>query len=133
EELPRRGRDAVRAGAEVYLVQVQVEDVVLGERALEALGEDGLLHLALEAALGRQEERLHDLLRDRAAALYHPVAREIGPQRAQYAGRIDAAVAVELGVLGGEEREPHVLRDTIERHEIAALGVELADQRSVVR
>src|SRR5439155_1126906 len=65
EELARRRGDAVRAAAEVDLVQVEVEDVVLAELRFEPQREDELLHLPLVAPLRGQQELLHDLLRDR--------------------------------------------------------------------
>jgi hypothetical protein len=132
EELARRRGDAIGAGAEVDLIQIQVEDLVLGELLLQALREDGLLHLALEAPLGREEKRLDHLLRDGAAALDHAVARHVGPEGPQDARGVDPAVGVELRVLGREEREPDVVRNAVERHEVATLGVELADERAVV-
>src|SRR5262249_57633291 len=46
EERARRGLDAVRAGAEIDLVQVEVQDVVLTELVLETHPTDDLLPLA---------------------------------------------------------------------------------------
>ena len=53
-------------------------------------------------------------------------------KRARDADRVDAVVAVEVGVLGGEERETHVSRHAIERHQVAPLDVELADHGAVI-
>ena len=62
--------DAERADlTEVDLVQVQLEDLLLGGMALEDEGDERLLHLALHGALRREEEVLHQLLGDGAAAL----------------------------------------------------------------
>ena len=133
EELARRGGHAVGARPEVDLAQVEVEDVVLGELRLEAERQDELLQLALVAPLRAEQEGLDHLLRDRAAALHDVAVKEVRQERARHALRVDAAVAVEVGVLGGEKREPHVLRDAFERDQVAALDVELADQRAVVR
>ena len=41
---------------------------------------------------------------------------------------VDAAMVVEVGVLGGDERLPDDQRDLVERHEVALLEEELADQ-----
>ena len=91
-----RGRgDAVGAGAEIDLVQVEVEDLVLRELPLEAKREDDLLHLALVAPLRGQQQRLHDLLRDRAAALHDLPGEHVVEERAHDALEVDAAVPVE--------------------------------------
>jgi len=132
EECPRRRRDAVGAGAEVDLIQIQVEDVVLRELRLQPECQDELLHLALVAALGREEERLHHLLRDRAAALHHLMVQEVRHEGAQNAQRVHPVMPVEIGVLGGQKGQAHVRRDAGQRNEVAALDVELADQRPVV-
>ena len=54
---------------EVDLVQVHLEDAVLRVAALELQGQHGLLQLALEALVRREEEHLGELLGDGAAAL----------------------------------------------------------------
>src|SRR5581483_6528922 len=133
EELARRGRDAVRAGAEVDVVQVQVEDLVLRELRLELEREDEFLRLALEASLRRQQQLLDDLLRDRARTLDDLAVTHVGDQRARDARDVDPGVAVEVGVLGGEKREANALRYVRQRKEVAALDVELADPRAVRR
>src|SRR2546422_469043 len=111
EELPRRCRNPVRTRTEVDLVQVEVEDVVLAELRLEPERQHELLELPLEAPFGSEEERLHDLLGDRAAALHHLTMQDVHHQRARDAERVDTAVAIEIGILGGEESEPDVRGD----------------------
>ena len=105
----------------------------LRELRLEPEREDQLLQLALVAPLGREQQRLHDLLGDRAAALHDAMVLDrLATSARTMLERVDAAVAVEVGVLGGEEGVAHVRRDAVERHEVAPLDVELADQRAVV-
>src|SRR6185503_5947528 len=77
------------------------------------------------------EQRLHHLLGDRAAALHDSLAADVGPQGAPDADRIDAAMAIEVRVLRRQEGAPHVLGNARERHQVAALDVELTDQRVV--
>ena len=61
--------NAVGAIAEEDLVEIQLEDLVLGQRVLDAERQQHLGKLARVAVLGTQEEIARDLLGDRAAAL----------------------------------------------------------------
>src|SRR4029453_1586317 len=97
--------------AEVDLVQVHLEDLLLRRAALEHEREQGLLRLALEAALGRpvaalvgrpQEEVLAELLRDRARALRAGVAFQVVDHGASEPDRIEPGVAEEAAVLDRE-------------------------------
>ena len=69
EVRPRRRLDAVRAVTEVHLIQVHLEDAVLGVAALELEGQHRLLQLPLEALVRREKQDLGELLGDGAAAL----------------------------------------------------------------
>jgi hypothetical protein len=132
EVLARRRRDPVGAAAQVDVVQVEQQNVVLRQLLLEPQRQDDLLHLALVALLRAQQHRLDDLLRDGAAALHFAAGDDVVEERAHDAGRVDALVAVEGVVLGGDECLAHVLWDAIERHQVALLRVELADHGSIV-
>ena len=72
EIVERGGGDAVRAHAEIDLVEVELEDLLLGEGALDADGEHRLLELAIELLLAGQQEVLGDLLGDGGGALGPP-------------------------------------------------------------
>ena len=65
----RRGIDAIGAGAEIDPVEIDFEDLVLGEAVLEPQRQQGFADLAAEAPFRRQEQVLGELLGDRAAAL----------------------------------------------------------------
>ena len=97
------------------------------QRLLEPPREDDLLDLALERPLGREQEGLHDLLRDRRRAFLLAAGAEVREERAHHARVVDAAVGPELGVLGRDERVDHDRRDLVVGDERAALGAELAD------
>ena len=60
--------DAVDAGAEIDAIQVELEDLVLGELRFEEQRDAGLLDLAAVGPDVRQEQRSRELLRQRAAA-----------------------------------------------------------------
>jgi hypothetical protein len=65
---------------EVDLVQVEVEDLLLAEVLLDVAREDHLAQLAAIAPLGREQQRLHHLLRDRAAALPRLAGEQVHPR-----------------------------------------------------
>ena len=120
------------AVAEVDLIQVHLDDPVLRVAPLELEGEHRLLELALEALVRGEEEHLGELLGDGAAALHDAPAPEVLVDRARDAGRIHPVVGVEACVLGGDDGLAQRLGDLGERHEDAALDVELGDQLVVV-
>ena len=103
-EVAPRGRiDPVGAGAEVGRVQVAQEDLLLAELALQPEGNDGLLDLAAQVLVGRQEHEARQLLGDGAAALARAAGLPVAPGGPQDAPRIDAKVAVEPAVLDGHD------------------------------
>ena len=98
----RRAVDAEGTAAHISAVEIELEDLVLGQSRLEPDREERFLHLALDRALVVQEQVLGKLLRDRGAALHHAAGAGIGGQRAREARRIDAEVLVEAPVFGCE-------------------------------
>ena len=105
----------VDAVTEVDRVEVEVEDVLLGQVLLELPREDDLLDLALDGALGREHEVLDDLLRDRRGALHADVETHGVVERADHAEPVDPLVLHEIGILGGHEGVAHVQRDLFQR------------------
>jgi hypothetical protein len=71
---------------------------------LEPERKQHLLDLAAEGALGREEEILGELLRDRAAALDDMAGAQIDEDGADETERVDAEMAVETPILGGDDR-----------------------------
>ena len=104
------------AVAEVDVVEVDLQDLVLRHARVEQDCQRNLHELAAPRPLLREESRLHDLLVDRAAALGDAARAEVEPERAGHADRIDADVMVEPHVLGGDERVRHEARQRRERH-----------------
>ena len=136
EVVERGGRHAVGAHAEIDLVEIELEDLVLGVGALDADGEDRFLELAVELLLARQQEVLGHLLGDGGGAFGAPSCRqfcEIVVDGAADAGEIEPAVLVEALVLGRQERGDDQLRDDVDGHEDAPLARVLGHQAAVVR
>ena len=132
----RRCGHAIGAAAEINLVQIKLEDLLLGEGALDADGEDRLFQLALDGLVARQEEVLGDLLGDGRGA-HHAAARlgarHVGDGGTQDALNVEAAMLVEILVLGRDEGFDHTVRHRVERHIDAPLAGELGDHVAVIR
>jgi hypothetical protein len=95
--------DPVGALAEVDLVEVELEDLFLAQRALDLYRQEDLAQLAGVGLLAGQKEVARELHRDGAAAL--PLLagqRQLDPG-AQQPAIVDPGVAEEVGVLGREE------------------------------
>src|SRR3546814_17992241 len=73
------------------------------EMLLQPEGEQQFLYLAFQRAVAVEEDILGELLGDRRAALHHMAGAQIGVSGAQQADRIDAEMAVEAAVLGGDQ------------------------------
>src|SRR5262249_57075444 len=69
-----------RSPAHIGAVEIELEDLILGEPRLEPQGEERLLYLALDRALITQEQVLGELLGDRGAALHHAAGAGIGDE-----------------------------------------------------
>ena len=124
---------AVGAVAEIDVVGVDGEDLLLSEVLLDLVRQDGLADLAEDVALVTDEHQLGHLLRDGRAALDHVARLEVGEGGADDAERVDAVVLEEAIVLGGDERLHHVLRDLVVGQDDALLQVELADELALRR
>ncbi|CAJ5182453.1 Uncharacterised protein [Burkholderia pseudomallei] len=133
-EVHRRGRrEPVRALAEIDLVHVQLEQLVLAVRAFELVRHQDLGELAAQHLLARQKEIARDLHRDRAAALPGLAGDGVRHRRAREPADVDRAVRVELRILGREQRVPHERRDAVERHELATLDAVFGEQLAFAR
>jgi len=117
---------AVAVLAEVDFVEIRLEDLVLVVVHLEQHRHEELGDLARERALGREEEVLHELLRQRAAALESLEAEE-GERRARDTAQVEAVVRVEIAVLVRDQRLHQRLRHLREPHQHAVLVVRRID------
>ena len=102
------------AVAEVDLVEVGLEDLVLGEVDLD---DDGVRHLgdlAREGTVVGEEGVARELLGDRASAFGDAAGADVGDEGASDADGVDADVAAEALVFGGEESVGDVARQLAE-------------------
>ncbi len=127
-----RGLHAVGAVAEVYLVQVEAQYLVLVELPFDAVGHYRLAHLARKLPFVGQKA-LGELLRDGGAALDDLAGADVLYERPEDGYVADALVLVELRVLGREEGLYQVRGHLVKGYHYPALYIELANQPPVVR
>ncbi len=117
-EVGQRGRiDAPRVLAEVDLVEVALEDLVLGHLPFEGDRDHRLADLAGQGAFRREVGVLHVLLGQRRPALRDAAGAEVGHHGPQQRGGVDPGVLVEAGVLGGDHRLAGRRGDLVEPHD----------------
>ena len=109
----RRRLDAVGAVAEVHLVAVEREDLLLGVALLDLHREQQLLDLALPGLLVGEEQLAGELLGQRAGAAGLAHLDQVGDDGAGQPGEAQPEVLEEAGVLGGEDGLAHLQRDVV--------------------
>ncbi len=123
----------VVAVAEVDLIAVEGEDLLLGEVLLDLEGEDDLLDLPLGSLLGREEEQPRELHGEGGEALAVAAGAEVGEGGSRHAPHVDPDVLPEVRILHGDDRVAQDGRDVREGHHHALLDRELAEDRAVGR
>ena len=91
-------RHPSRAGAEIDIVEIARQDLVLAELVLQPKRDDEFLDLAFISPVAFQVGNLYQLLRDRAGALDHLAGRGITEERPQHAPEIDADMLMDVKV-----------------------------------
>src|ERR1700760_1928043 len=99
EEAPRGGVDAIGAAAEIDLVEIELEDLLLAEFPFQRERQDHLAKLAREGPAVGQEDVARELLGDGRSALHVRMAGRVDVERAGDADRVDADVVIEAAVL----------------------------------
>src|SRR5207342_1794039 len=112
----RRRLDTVQAVAEIDLVEIEPEDLLLGVDALETRRENQLLDLAPVGLVRRQEALAGELLRDRAAALGAAVVPYVRQRRRGDAHEIEPVMIEEALVLNRSNRLDEIGRHFRQRH-----------------
>ena len=129
-----RGFDTGRSMAVVDAVQVELEDLPLAVALVEGGGQQQLSQLGQPGAVGRVEDGdLGQLFFDGARPLLRPARDHVDQQRLGHPGPVDAAVLIEVAVLGRDRRLLERRTDVAQMHrsDPGALGVALLDQGPV--
>lgn len=131
EIIARRGRDAVRAVAEIKLIEIKSEYLIFVQISFKARGEYRFPDLPLQRSFAGEKERTGYLLRYRAASLFYHAGPQVRHERPGDRAHVHALVFEEARVFRIYERLQDALGYLFERREDAALKPELADLRSI--
>lgn len=112
----RRRIDAVISRAHIDAVEIERQDFVLAVAAFQPEGDERLLRLAPERAVGIEVKVLGELLGDRRSALDESARAQVRPHRPQDAARVDAVMLVEAPVLRRQKCLHEIGRQFGERH-----------------
>ncbi len=110
------GLDSVQPVAEVHLVEIHLENLLLRVQVLEIGRDDDFLELAAVGLAAVQEHQPRQLLRDGAAALGAAARLQVLQDRAADAHGIDAAVIEEALIFDGNHGVDEVLRHLLQRN-----------------
>ncbi len=123
----RGGLHAEGAGAHIGAIEIELQDLLLGQMMFEPQRKIGFLDLALDRSLVGEEEVLRQLLGDRGAALNNALGLGVDGQRADGADDVDAEVAEEAPVLRRQHGLDEIVGQFLERNRIVVLDAALAD------
>ena len=139
----RRSVETVGACAEIDAVEVEIEDLVLGQHPFEVASEARFLRLALHGLVRGEEQVLHQLLRDGGGALDRAALGGVRQRGANDRHEVNARVFPEPLVLSRDERIHHMLGQRLGRDGAAiaeathrdrvAVGVDELDRRRAVQ
>jgi len=127
----RRRLDPIGAGAEIDPVQIEGQDLLLGEFHLQPDRQHQFLHLAAQVLVRRQEQVLGQLLGQGGAALDHPAGAHIGGHGPHHADGVEAGVVIEAPVLDGDEGGRHIVGQRVQIGRRRHLGAARRDQGAV--
>src|ERR1700752_1372162 len=88
--------------AQIDLVEICLEDLVLGIADLDEQSQPGLLDLAQHRPAWSEEPALDELLGEGASALCEPSGARVRPRGARETSDVDGPVVEEATILGGE-------------------------------
>src|SRR5208337_5015043 len=131
EVVLRRFPDAVypflSALTQVDIVNIVLQDFILGVLALRDVRHHRFLELALVASLAGQEEVLPQVLGERRAALAHVPRDKIDIRGLDGAHEVNAVMLVKAMVFGGQDGIDHRGRNLAQAHEAALLPFAFED------
>ena len=117
----RRGGKAVGTLAQVNLVHIQFQQLVLAIVLFQLVGEQHLRQLALHGFFARQEKVARHLHGDGAGALCVVTRDDVGERGARQAIEIHGAMLIETRILDGQQGLAHAQGDLLQGQEFAAL------------
>ena len=105
---------AVKPIAEVDLVQINLENLILAVHVFDSLGEYRLAHFSPKCLVARKKADARELLRNRARPFGRAAFANVAEHRADDADAIDAVMLVKAPVFDCDHGIPQVRRNKIE-------------------
>src|SRR4029079_13029521 len=105
--------DTVQTAAEVHLIEIQLEDLVLVVHLLDVGGKNDLFHLSAIGLVTTEKTLSRELLGDRASAFSATASFEVANGGRGDADRINAAVLVESLILDRYDGFDQIRRDAL--------------------
>ena len=119
--------------AEVDLVEVRLEDLLLAVASFEQHRHEHLVNLAWPTALRVEEEVFDELLRQRRTAVRDVAVADVGDERTKRAADGDPFMMVEVLVFGRDNRLAHDLWHGVERDRQPVFHLVVVDGRNELR
>ena len=113
------------------MIDVQLENLILREIALDLVGQQRLIELAGVGFFARQKEVARNLLGDSRRTLPLAATDEVGTHGAHDSGVVDPAVLVETVILSRKDCIFHDSRDVRNSHDGTTLFAVFANQESI--
>ena len=127
----RRRLDAVARFAQIGPVEIEGQDVVLGQHPLQLQRQHSLLHLAAKSLIRGKKNVPRQLLGQGRGALRDPPRLQIGERRSGHADGVDAGMIIETPVLRRQKGARHVGRQGVQGDRRAVPKSAPADQGAV--
>ncbi len=125
------GLEPIHPAAQVDLVAIQGEYLLLGKGALDLNGEKGFLELAREVTVGREKEVARQLHGEGRSALRAVVGAEVVYKGAADAQHVHAPVRLKGLVFDGDHGLAKDGRKSVEVHHLAAFKREGPDNTAL--
>ena len=126
-----RRLNAERAAAHIGAIQIELQNLALGQAELQPHGEKRLAHLAIKGAFIVEKQILGQLLRDGGAALDDAGGARIDAERAGRADGVDAPMLVEAAIFRRQDGLHDVIRQLLQRNRIVMLDAAMARNLAV--
>jgi hypothetical protein len=114
------------------VVEVKLQDLVLGQGMLDLDGEEGFVDLAGKGFFRAQKEIARHLHGDGGSAFLGAAGNHVGQGRAQDPQRVHAAMLVETFVLGGEDGLAQKFGRIFYSHDSPTLFAKFADKSTIL-
>ena len=108
------GIDPISAAAEIYFIQIEFEDLVLGEFGLHGQRKNDLANFAPKLLVAIQIYVARQLLRDRRTALRPATFNRPHIHRSRNANGVDAGVQIISTIFDGDHRVLHFGRQLVD-------------------